>query len=307
MDGLHHYTQLRSKDFKRFWQFTKERFDPLSHFVMLALFLVAHFLFVHSQKELALNFLQLIFLSLGVVVFFFKLRLYDEIKDFETDVIINPTRPLPRGLVSILEVKRGIECCLVLEILLFASTGTTGLVGILLASSYSLLMYHEFFIGKYIRPHLTTYATSHTVVTLILSLAIFQAATHQGIWHLSREYFLFALISWLLFNIFELGRKTFMKHEEKEQVESYSKVWTRPGAIILVVIHAAVATYLSLKIESLQHLGMSTYLFCILIFLALFGVLMNLAPLQWAGKVYRAFSSFYIVLIYSGIVFKLML
>jgi len=307
MNALEQYKTLRKNDFKRFRTFTQERFDPISHFVMLALFLWAHFLLLIKLDLLSSTYLQLILLSLGVVVFFFKLRLYDEIKDYETDVIINPNRPLPRGLVTIQEVKRGIECCLVLEILLFASAGLPGLLGILFATTYSLLMYHEFFIGNLIRPHLTTYATSHTVVTLFLSLAIFQASSHQMIWDLPREVFLFSFISWLLFNIFELGRKTYMKHEEKDQVESYSKVWSRPGAVILVLIHAIIATYLTSNIYILQSKSMNLFLWSIVGLIGVFGLLLNLGALKWAGKVYRGFSSFYIVLIYSGIVIKLLL
>jgi hypothetical protein len=307
MDALDQYAQLRKKDLARFLVFLQERFDPLSHFVMLALFLSTHFFLVDKINGLALSPLQLILLSLGVIIFFFKLRLYDEIKDYQTDLKINPTRPLPRGLVSIQEVKRGIECCLVLEIILFASAGLPGLLGITLATLYSLLMYHEFFIGDIIRPHLTTYATSHTVVTFILSLGIFQAATGQMIWTLPIENFYFALISWLLFNIFELGRKTFMKHEEKGQVESYSKVWTRPGAILLVLIHAIIATVLTLKIDLFISPTMNLYLYSIIGLLGLSGILINIQSLHWAGKLYRALSSFYIVLIYSGISLKLIL
>jgi hypothetical protein len=307
MDDLEQYKTQRINDLQRFWTFTRERFDPLSHFVMLALFLWAHFLLLIKLNLLSSTYLQLILVSIGVVVFFFKLRLYDEIKDYDTDVKINPTRPLPRGLVTMQEVKRGIEYCLVLEIILFASAGYPGLFGILFATTYSLLMYHEFFIGDLIRPHLTTYATSHTVVTLFLSLAIFQASSNLMIWDLPIEIYLFAFISWLLFNIFELGRKTYMKHEEKGQVESYSKVWTRPGAVALVLIHAIIATYLTLNIDILQGENTKVFLWSIVGLIALFGVFLNFPDFKWAGKTYRGFSSFYIVLIYSGIVLKLLL
>jgi hypothetical protein len=295
------YKTQRLTDLKRFFIFTKERFDPLSHFLMLALFLMAHILLALRLELLTVSINSLVLLCLGVVVFFFKLRLYDEIKDYETDLVINPTRPLPRGLVTINEVKRGIEVCLILELILFSQAGLGGLVGIVIASLYSLLMYHEFFIGDLIRPHLTTYATTHTVVTMILSLAIFIGLSNLTFFHLPLECFFFALMSWLLFNIFELGRKTYLPSEEKNQVESYSKVWTRPGAVILVLVHAVIATLLALKIEFYNTQSLPLYLWSIVGLLGLSGLGLMFTKEGVFGKLYRGFSSLYIVLIYSGL------
>lgn len=299
------YFRQRVSDLKRFFQFIKERFDPLSHFVMLALFLLAHLLLANRLNLWTIPLHSTLLLFLGVCVFFFKLRLYDEIKDYDTDLKINPHRPLPRGLVSVPEVKRGIECCLVLEWLLFAQCGWAGLLGIAMASGYSLLMYHEFFIGDLIRPHLTTYATSHTVVTLILSMAIFMGLSETLPWQLPYELFLFALVSWLLFNIFELGRKTYLKSEEKDQVESYSKVWTRPGAIILVLSHGALASVLIGKISFFANTALIQYLWGIVLLLALSGLGVVLQSKGSMGKLYRGLSSFYIILVYLGIIVKL--
>lgn len=293
----------RLNDFSRFKTFVHERFDPLSHFVMLALFLGAHTMMARFwTTSLHLPPINQGLLYLGVVVFFFKLRLYDEVKDYQTDLKINPTRPLPRGLVSLTEVKRGILSCLILEWILFIQAGVSATVAIAVASGYSLLMYREFFIGDLIRPHLTTYATTHTVVTLLLSLAIFAGLTGLWPWALPLEAYLFSLMSWLLFNIFELGRKTYLRSEEKEQVESYSKVWTRPGAIVLVLAHAALATWLALKLEiTVLQPWMQTYLWGIVGLLGLSGLGVIFSSNGPWGKLYRGFSSFYIVLIYSGL------
>lgn len=301
------YWSLRKKDLYRFCVFTQERFDPISHLLMMAFFLSAHYGLILITSSVNLPPVNTVLLFLGVAVFFFKLRLYDEIKDYDLDLIINPDRPLARGYVTQEEVKRGIEWALVLEWILFAQAGMAGLLGIAVASGYSLLMYREFFIGKRIRPHLTTYATSHTVVTFFLSLAIFQGLSGLYFWQLPQEIYLFALVSWLLFNIFELGRKTYQKTEEKDQVESYSKVWTRPGAVVLVLVHGGISIQLLRSFSFLKETWVDHYLLACGSTLALIGFLYLVIPKAWSGKLYRGFSSFFIILIYLGLVLHLIL
>ena len=68
-------------------------------------------------------------------------------------------------------------------------------------------MYKEFFIPNLIRPLLTTYAMSHTIVTGLFSIALL-AALSQTMLDLPVEAYYFALANWGLFNVFEFSRKT---------------------------------------------------------------------------------------------------
>jgi 4-hydroxybenzoate polyprenyltransferase len=277
-------------------QFTKERFEPASHLVMILLFVIAHRLIFQDQG----SDLSTALIFLGTVAFFFKLRLYDEIKDYELDLIINPTRPLARGLVTHSDLYQGILACIALELALFGSQGVEGALAIAGAIAYSLLMYKEFFIREKIRPHLTTYAVSHTVVSGMLSLALISAMSRTLPWELSPEAYLFGFNSWCLFNIFEFGRKTFTTSEEREGVESYSKIFGRTGAVALVLSMALASAYCLIQIESSPlarpFLMASTG---VLIAVGLTYAALDRAPF---GKIYRAFSSIYIVIIYLGLV-----
>ena len=158
--------------------FAKERFHLSSHLTLILLFVGAHVATAKMYKiESSPLVMGLVFLAM--LVFFFKMRLYDEIKDYDLDVKINPNRPLPRGLVTLAEVKKGIVVCIVLEVALYAMIGINPLLVLLFAIGYSLLMYKEFFIGKLIRPHLTTYAVMHTVVTVPMGLSMFSALSGE--------------------------------------------------------------------------------------------------------------------------------
>ena len=299
------YKRNRLDELRRYFIFMKERFGLIGSSFMITLFVLAHYGLVYIKSDLVIETHLLFAVILGSIIFFVKLRLYDEIKDYEVDLIQNPDRPLPRGLVTRDELKEGIEKRIMIESILFYGAGIEAFSSILLAIAYSLLMYKEFFIGKYIRPHLTTYATSHTIVTFFLSLAIFSAFTQSFIWNLDGEYIFFSLMSWLLFNIFELGRKMYQPFEERDQVESYSKVWTRPGATLLVLIHASLIQWLIHKIEFFKDpLFLMIFRIPVAILL-LVSLLYLLLKKSVTANLYRNYSTVFILLNYVIILFFL--
>lgn len=299
--GLENYGEIRKDELLRWVTFLSERFDPISHFVMIALFVYAHYLVADASKFVSVESHLILYVGLGTAVFFMKLRLYDEIKDFEVDVEKNPDRPLPRGLLQHVDVKKGIELCIILEVIFFTSCGMNALGSILFAIGYSLLMYKEFFIPQIIRPHLTTYATSHTVVTFFLSLAIFSALSKLNFFDLDPDFYYFSLMSWLLFNIFELGRKIYQPCEEREGVDTYSSIWGKKGAFILVLVHALIASALCLYITTIQFYFMLTLLSVQIGLLILVGVIYVFGKGVATGKLFRLFSSVYILFVYLSI------
>lgn len=299
------YKEIRLKELKKWQTFLIERFDPLSHFIMISLFVLAHFLLILLSQDTPFTYdslTKLLFVTVGTILFFMKLRFYDEIKDYETDLDKNPTRPLPRGLVSHYDLKKAIESAILFEMVFFSINGWAGTLAIIIAIAYSLCMYKEFFIPTLIRPHLTTYATSHTVVTFFLSLAIFASLTNAFLWELPQDYFIFSLMSWLLFNIFELGRKTYQPQEEREGVPTYSNVWGRPGAILLVLAQAFLATWLSLKLSVITDDLYYQIVIAINGLLALSGLIYLISKKTVTGAIYRGFSSVYILLIYLALI-----
>lgn len=282
------------------WTFTKERFEPSSHLTMIVVFVFAHILVINATESIFATSFDDIFLLIGVIAFYFKLRLYDEVKDYELDVLINKTRPLPRGLLTHKDMYLGMAVCIAIELLCFSLMGPNSLIGITLAILYSLLMYKEFFIREKIRPYLTTYALSHTIVTVFLSFAIFSFLSQENILTLIKNPTLlsFAMANWLLFNIFEFGRKTFAKSEERENVDTYSSLFGRTGAVLLVVSQALLAHYLTLSLKGANHVFLIWGGAVLLLFLALLSLLYIWTDNAAHARRYRFFSSLYIVFFY---------
>jgi hypothetical protein len=279
------------------WQFTKERFEPASHLLMIAFFVAVHQMAASVLLWAPLSSGRILATGLLAVLFFFKLRLYDEIKDYEVDLEFNPTRPLARGLLSVAQVKKAIVLVLAIELLILPFLGQGALMVGTVAIAYSLLMFREFFIGPLLRPHLTTYAVTHTFVSSLLSATLLTALSGTSPANWTRGAWAFVLASWFLFNIFEFGRKTFATQEERGRVESYSKIFGRSGAVTLVMIQAGIASWLYvlafpkyLNVAGLALAGAALFLT---------GVLYSFKDDATWAKAYRALSSGYIVLVFS--------
>lgn len=286
------------------WQFTKERFEPWSHMTMIVVFLAAHILVVNPVKTVFASTLNDLMCLFGVTAFYFKLRLYDEVKDYELDVVINKTRPLPRGLLTHSDMYTGMITCILIELICFATMGVQSLITISIAIIYSLLMYKEFFIPKLIRPYLTTYALVHTIVTTLLSFAIFSFLTQASLWEIIKDPTLvsFAFANWLLFNIFEFGRKTFASIEEREKIDTYSSLFGRPGAVILVSSQATVAYYLALNLKGSNPKILMWGLSLLLLALAVLSINYIRNNSVKSARAYRTFSSLYIIVFYLIII-----
>lgn len=220
--------------------FVKERFKPFEYLPLIFLFVGVNYLFVTRLTGTPSALKDILLVGIMTFSFFFRMRLFDEIKDYEVDLVINPTRPLARGLLTIREVKFAILVLIGLELVLASTFGFNLALVYSGAVFYSLMMYEEFFIGDFLRPHLTTYAATHTIVVSFLSYAIICLISKEVL-PLSGGTGWFLLSHWLIFNLFEFARKTFSASEERENVPSYSKIFTLKGAYVLSISQVALS------------------------------------------------------------------
>lgn len=123
---------------------------------------------------------------LPTLLFFAVLRLMDEVKDYERDVVAHPERPLPRGLLSLAEARVGVRVGLGL---LFFCAATLAAVGYARSGALFLLttihlygMYREFGIGGWLEKRPLLYALSHQAVLLPLCAGIAAVVGAEASW-----------------------------------------------------------------------------------------------------------------------------
>ncbi|PKL43193.1 MAG: hypothetical protein CVV41_10770 [Candidatus Riflebacteria bacterium HGW-Riflebacteria-1] len=285
----------------RWWQFLKERHQPFSITLMVAIFfaavaLVAYQPGVHDAPcptRLGVGFLI-------VWLIFLHMRLFDEVKDYDVDREHNPERPLARGLISVGEFSAMTMVCLVVEIALAGAMRWPMLPAYMMVLCFTLLMRMEFFVGDWMRPKLELYAITHTFSAAMISMLIHSIVCFSDFAGADRAMLAYALGNWFVFNVFEFGRKTFAVEEERDGVESYSNRLKPTGAVLLLLVNVAlaygafyyVATTKFAAVADWRLLGPSA---AVSLLLAVIGLLYASKPVLANAKLYRGMVTFYLL------------
>lgn len=136
-------------------------------------------------------------------------RLMDERKDFQKDLVLHPTRPLPRGLLTVVEVQSAIDVLMALQLVvagIFAWQGAfASATAMLILVLWMSLMDREFYCGKWLQRHPWIQMFSHQTMVLPLYFIPFSAMGYTALTHSSVCGFLLLnqAGSWL----FEIARK----------------------------------------------------------------------------------------------------
>lgn len=244
------------KFIQRWHIFCKERFPIPRHILLIVFYVSANALVALGSVSLKAVFTYKETLTAATVLaIFFHLRIFDEIKDYKKDTAINGERPLARGIISIKEAKRVAFYLVILELIMGSIIGLPAFIAVTCAALYSLVMYKEFFIGAWLRPRMATYAMAHTLVSCWMAVFVFSAVTESYFWKIPKTFGMFVIVNWMIFNVFEFGRKTFGKEEEKDSVDSYSKRLGPVRASGNVIIMVMISAYSAYKLGSIFDLG----------------------------------------------------
>ena len=226
----------------RFWQYCEERFPPFQHGLLIAVFTfsAASYSRILRGVEGILPWQQLL-PGIGVVFcIFFLLRLFDEFKDKEEDKKYRPHLPVPRGLVSLAEIRIWIVLTFVLLFALLIIFLPTMWLFVMVTLAYLILMRVEFFVPEWLKERPLLYMTSHM---FILPLTDWFATGLD--WHTVGEslpvglgYFL--MLSYCNGMVIEIGRKIRPEHEDEPGQRTYSSIYgskkaTRMWMLMLVL------------------------------------------------------------------------
>lgn len=276
----------------------KERFPPLSTLPMIVLFVAGNGLIAQHLTGISSGARLYFSAFLLALSFFFRLRLFDELKDYETDLKVNPHRPLARGLLSTSQVWNMALYLIGFEVVLAGFIGLHALTAHGLAIIYSLLMYKEFFVGRWLRPHLTLYAVTHTLVSAFLGFSMASIIISKPIWQFPPVLFLTALMNWSIFNLFEFARKTFSPGEERQHVDSYSSLYGVWGAVALSWSQAFIGAVCAVILVPASWMGMMAGAAVLLAS----GMYLGLVKSQRAAVFFRLISGGFILYFFAVLV-----
>ncbi len=214
---------------KRWWIYQRERFPLLAHSPLVAAMSFGALGYAVAISGEALSVVALLSCWLGLLGFFFLLRVADEFKDYDTDCRHRPYRPVPRGLIQLRELALAgaavAVIMLLLALLMSRSVGWGVLLSLLAAAVWMALMTREFFAGHWLEARPLLYLISHM---LIMPLLMLYALTHSGSWR--EEFYALLGVAFAVGLCIEIGRKLRRPEDEETGVDTYSKVWGRAVA-----------------------------------------------------------------------------
>lgn len=275
----------------------RERFQIVSTIIFITTYFVATYKITPTLTGVPniRSFFSIILIYIFTLLFFFVLRLSDEIKDYKFDIVHHPNRPLPKGTVKKQNLFHGIIIILIIQfsIILFSAPQIT--LWFMIYLFYLILMYNEFFIASWIRKYLVFYAITHTFVIFLFSMILIMLLSP-----LNTQFYsiiIFALSNWFVFNVFEFSRKIYPPNKERTSRESYSAALTPAGAVGINIITMTIAYLLLNKIVLINIF----LLFYIILVLAL-GILYSYKNNQITVKLFQLSASLYIPLFYLTII-----
>jgi 4-hydroxybenzoate polyprenyltransferase len=230
--------------FDRIWIYLIEMHPP-RNFILGVIFFMSAWcgisLLCHSEKEKLMPPTS-IFVSgaLTITLMLLLLRIMDELKDLETDLLHFPHRPVPRGAVYASDLK--ILGLFIAVVLVFLNLFFSHAMLIFLSMfCYACLMYKYFFLKNIISRNILFALLTHNPISYLLFLYVafiyrnnMASRVHYGqIFLLGGVFFCFSM-SW------EIARK--IRHRENETVyQTYSRVMGIQAALMIPAVLSGIS------------------------------------------------------------------
>lgn len=239
----------------RLWEYQAERFPVFKHGALIAAFGASAVCLSALLRGRAPNWIAVIVAVLVLFGLFFQLRVADEHKDNEEDTKYRPERPVPRGLVTLAELRRVAIGVATLQVGLTALLDWR-LIGLLVAVwIYMAVMTKEFFVPKWLKARPLIYMASHMMIMPLIDLFATACdwlpagyALHEGFGLTVGAFLLLSLVNGAAI---EIARKSWAPEQEREGVETYSRLW-KPGpagvaVMVVVLIGLALSAFINVR------------------------------------------------------------
>ena len=220
-------------ELQKWLTYQKERFPLIRYSILVSAFaasgLSLSFLLTGGQNPLRIEMFLVAFSV--TLLLFFQLRVADEHKDFEYDAIHHPERPVPRGLVSLKELRSLAIAAALFQLTAVLLLSANLIVPLVLAWTYMALMTREFFIGDWLRDHPIIYMLTHMCILFFTDLFI--TSCHFMVSNIEPPITLLYFLgtSFCLGMVIELGRKIRSPQDETTGTDTYSRLWGRETAV----------------------------------------------------------------------------
>lgn len=298
------------KFLKKWYTYQKERF-PILIFsiyifgIVFGTFCFCHFLgknnydvliktgvFFREPDTYKINYLTMVPMFIVAFLQFLMVRIADEFKDYEEDCKYRPYRPVPRGLITLGELKILWIICAVIQLVITLIYNKDALILLLFVWVYFAIMSKDFFLKKFLDKHLLITVTLDEILLPILVLYL------ASYIHIDSNIWTLLLMSYIISWIVEIARKIRCKQDEEKGVKTYTAVFGINGAIFILFILETILMLLQSIILGKQYLMITVGIY----------ILSNIVNLLFINKKSKKlakatelFANIYIIIAYLSL------
>ena len=262
---------------------------------------------------------KIVALFIIIFMFFLQLRITDEFKDYEEDLKYRAYRPVQRGVVTLKALGKIGIATVIIQIILAYIIDFKIIYFMIIVWFYMFLMAKEFFIKEWLTKRILIYALSHVVIMIFITLVIVNATQYIVLGEAENIFKFVALqryrhnidialiplftLNYLNGIVLEIGRKTRRADEEEHGVQTYSKLWGKKKAAVILSLLFAVEYFL--VILGLSYTYEKYFLFSGLVLLIILIIsiyfMIKFLKKDLSGKIVESVSGLWIVFSSMGL------
>ena len=262
---------------------------------------------------------KIVALFIIIFMFFLQLRITDEFKDYEEDLKYRAYRPVQRGVVTLKALGKIGIATVIIQIILAYIIDFKIIYFMIIVWFYMFLMAKEFFIKEWLTKRILIYALSHVVIMIFITLVIVNATQYIVLGEAENIFKFVALqryrhnidialiplftLNYLNGIVLEIGRKTRRADEEEHGVQTYSKLWGKKKAAVILSLLFAVEYFL--VILGLSYTYEKYFLFSRLVLLIILIIsiyfMIKFLKKDLSGKIVESVSGLWIVFSSMGL------
>jgi len=255
----------------RLYIYQKERFPILGHGLLVAAFSFSAVSYSRIYRHTN-GFITLKIFGIGVfttVSLFMLVRIFDEFKDADDDAKYRQELAVPRGLVSLQELRIIGMILVVFQVALNLIFIPKMLVIYFLIIAYLLLMGKEFFISNWLKRNQFWYVASHMFIIPFVDVYASGLDWLLGNVAAPAGLLFFFAVSYMNGIVLEIGRKIRIPEKESEGFLTYTSLLGTKRAVYLWLVVLLATLLLSVTASIFAGYGMivfavlsGVFLFC---------------------------------------------
>ena len=320
------------QNIKNFKIYLNERFPLGKNSIFVLIFTLSGYIFtglLYNSKiinqifskeiKVPMPWHKIVALFIIIFMFFLQLRITDEFKDYEEDLKYRAYRPVQRGVITLKALGKIGIATVIIQIILAYIIDFKIIYFMIIVWFYMFLMAKEFFIKEWLTKRILIYALSHVVIMIFITLVIVNATQYIVLGE-AENIIKFGALQWYRHNIdialiplftlnylngivLEIGRKTRRADEEEHGVQTYSKLWGKKKAAVILSLLFAVEYFL--VILGLSYTYEKYFLFSGLVLLIILIIsiyfMIKFLKKDLSGKIVESVSGLWIVFSSMGL------